>query len=77
MLTGAQQHAADRFARSLLVLSPDALLDTYHQATEDYKAAQIEGSDNLVNAYEQMIASEKAMRDRVPDYQSRYKLRYR
>jgi hypothetical protein len=76
MFTGAQQHAADRFAKSLLALSPDALMDTYHQATEDYKAAQIEDSDNLVNACEQMIASEKAMRDRVPDYQSRYKLRY-
>jgi hypothetical protein len=43
-------------------------MDTYHQATEDYKAAQIEGSDNLVNACGQMIASEKAMRDRVPHY---------
>jgi hypothetical protein len=40
MLTGAQQHAADRFAKSLLALSFDALMDTYHQATEDYKAVR-------------------------------------
>jgi hypothetical protein len=76
MLTGAQQHAADRFAKSLLALSDDALIDTYHQAAEDHGAAQTEGSDNIVNACEQMLASEKAMRDRFPDYQSHYKLRY-
>ncbi len=44
MLTGAQQHAADRFAKSLLTLSDDALIDTYHQASEDHRAAQAEGS---------------------------------
>ncbi len=76
MLTGAQQHAADRFAKSLLALSDDALIDMYHQTAEDHRAAQAEGSDNIVNAYEQMLASEKAMRDRLPDYQRRYKLRY-
>jgi hypothetical protein len=76
MLTGAQRHAADRFAKSLLALSDDALIDTYHQAAEDHRAAQAEGSDNIVNAYEQMLASEKAMRERFPDYQRRYKLRY-
>jgi hypothetical protein len=76
MLTGAQQHATDRFAKSLLALSDDALIDTYQQAAEDHRAAQTEGSDNLVNAYTQMLASEKAIRDRFPDYQSRYKLRY-
>jgi len=76
MLTGAQQHAAARFAKSLLALSDDALIDTYHQAAEDHKAAQTEGSDNIVNAYTQMLACEKAMRDRFADYQSRYKLRY-
>ena len=74
MLTGAQQHAADRFAKSLLALSDDALIDTYHQAAEDYGAAQAEGSDNVVNAYQQMLASEKAMRDRFPDFQSRYNM---
>jgi hypothetical protein len=67
MLTGAQQHAADRFAKSLLGLSYDALIDTYHQAAEDHRAAQIEGSDNIVNACEQMLANEKAMRHRFPD----------
>jgi hypothetical protein len=76
MLTGAQQHAADRFAKSLLALSNDALIDTYHQASEDHRAAQAEGSDNIVNAYTQMLASETVMRDRFPDYPSRYKLRY-
>jgi hypothetical protein len=76
MLTGAQQHAADRFAKSLLALSDDALIDTYHQAAEDHGSAQTEGSDNIVNAYTQMLASETAMRDRFPDHQSRYKLRY-
>ena len=67
MLTGAQQHAADRFAKSLLALSDDALIDTYHQAAEDHRAAQAEGSDNLVNACMQMLAIEKSMRDRFPD----------
>jgi hypothetical protein len=76
MLTGAQQNTADRFAKSLLALSDDALIDTYHQAAEDYRTAQAEGSDNIVNSYTQMLASEKAMRDRFPDYQSRYKARY-
>jgi hypothetical protein len=76
MLTAAQQHAVDHFAKSLLALSDDALIDTYHQAAEDHRAAQAEGSDNVVNACEQKRASEKAMRDRFLDYQSRYELRY-
>jgi len=76
MLTAAQERAADRFAKSLLTLSDDALIDTYHQASEDHREAQAEGSDNLVSAYTQMLASERAIRDRFPDYQSRYKLRY-
>jgi hypothetical protein len=76
MLTGAQQHAADRFAKSLLALSDDALIDTYHQAAEDHRAAQAEGSDNVVNAYTQMLASKKAMQRRFPDYQNQYKARY-
>ena len=71
MLTGAQQHAADRFAKSLLALSDDALIDTYHQAVEDHKAAQTEVSDNIANAYTQMLACEKAMRDRFSDYPTR------
>jgi hypothetical protein len=76
MLTGTQQRATDRFAKSLLALSDDALIDTYHQAAEDHRAAQAEDSDNVVNACEQKLASEKAMRDRIPDYLRRYKLRY-
>ncbi len=76
MLTGAQQHAADRFAKSLLALSDDALIDTYHQAWEDHRAAHAEDSDNLSKAYAKSLATEKAMRDRFPDYQGRYRLRY-
>ena len=76
MLTATQQHAVDKFAKSLTALGDDALIDTYHQAAEDHGAAQVEGSDNVVNACEQKLATEKAMRDRFPDYQSRYQLRY-
>jgi hypothetical protein len=76
ILTGAQQHAAHRFAKSLLALSDDALIDTYHQAAEDHRAAQIEGSDNLSEAYAQMIAAEKAMQARFSDYRTRYKMRH-
>jgi hypothetical protein len=76
MLTGAQQHAADRFAKSLLALSDDALIDTYHQAAEDHRSAQTEGNDNLIKAYAQMLAAEKAMQARFPDYRARYKMRY-
>jgi hypothetical protein len=35
-----------------------------------------EGSDNLSKAYAKSLATEKAMGDRFPDYQSRYQLRY-
>jgi hypothetical protein len=76
MLTAAQQHAIDRFAKSLLALSDDALIDTYHQAADDHKAARAEGSDNLSKAYAQTRETEKAMRDRFPDYRTRYKARY-
>jgi hypothetical protein len=76
MLTAAQQYAIDRFAKSLLALSDDALIDTYHQSAEDLGAAKAEGSDNLVKAYEQTLATETVMRDRFPDYLTRYKVRY-
>jgi hypothetical protein len=66
MLTGAQHYAADRFAKSLLALSDDALIDTYHQAAEDHRSAQTEGSDNLSKAYAQMLAAEKANASSVP-----------
>ena len=69
MLTAAQQYAIDRFAKSLLALNDDALIDTYHQA-------RAEGSDNLSKAYAQTLAVEEAMRDRFPDYRTRYKARY-
>ena len=36
----------------------DALIDTYHQAAEDHKAAQTEGSDNLSKAHAQTLAAE-------------------
>src|ERR1700730_5658074 len=51
MLTDAQQHATDRFAKSLLALSDDALIDTYQQALDDNRAARAEGSDSLTKAY--------------------------
>jgi len=76
MLSAAQQHAADQFAEGLLALSDDALIDTYHQAADDLRAARAEGSDNLSKAYAQTLATEKAMRDRFPDYLARYKMRY-
>ena len=76
MLTAAQQHAVDRFAKSLRALSDDALIDTYHQAVDDHRAARAEGSDNLGKAHAQTLATEKAMRDRFLDYRAGYKLRY-
>ena len=77
MLTATQQHAVDQFAKSLSALGDDALIDTYHQAWEDHRAACAEGSDNnLSKAYAKSLATEKAMRDRFPDYQGRYRLRY-
>ena len=76
MLTAAQQHAAEQFAEGLLALSDDALIDTYHQAAVDLRAAQAEGSDNLSKVHAQALATKKAMRDRFPDYRARYKMRY-
>ena len=76
MLTPAQEHAVDQFAKSLPALVDDALIDTYHQAWEDHRAASAEGSDNLIKSYAESLVTEKAMRDRFPDYQSRYQLRY-
>jgi hypothetical protein len=77
MLTATQQHAVDEFAKSLLALGDDALIDTYHQAWEDHREASAEGSDNLSKAYAAKgLATEKAMQDRFPDYQSLYQLRY-
>ena len=76
MLSPAQQHAVDQFAKSLPALGDDALIDTYHQAWEDHREARAEGRDNLSKAHAKSIATEEAMRDRFPDYRSRYKLRY-
>ena len=76
MLTAAQQHAVDQFAKSISALGDDALIDTYHQAWEDHSAAHAEVSDDLSKAYAKSLATEKAMRDRFPDYQDRYRLRY-
>jgi hypothetical protein len=76
MLTATQQHAVDQFAKSLSALGDDALIDTYHQAWEDQREASAEGGDNLSKGYAKSRATEKAMRDRFPDYQSRYQLRY-
>ena len=76
MLTAAQQRAVDGFTKNLVVLGDDALIDAHHQALEDYRDARIEGGDIVDKAYAQSLATETAMRDRFPDYQSRYKLRY-
>jgi 2-polyprenyl-6-methoxyphenol hydroxylase-like FAD-dependent oxidoreductase len=76
MLTAAQQHAVGQFTKSLSALGDDALIDTYHQVREDHREATAEGSDNLSKAYAESLATEKAMRDRFPDYQSRYQQRY-
>jgi len=76
MLTPVQQHALDGFAKSLVTLADDSLIDAYHQAWEDRRDARAEGSDNLDKSCAESLATEKAMRDRFPDYQSRYKLRH-
>ena len=70
MLTATQQHAVDEFAKSLSALGDDALIDTYHQVWEDHREASAEGSDNLSKAYAKGLATEKAMQDRLPDYQA-------
>jgi hypothetical protein len=62
MLTAVQQHAVNQFAEGLLALSDDALIDTYHQAMDDLRAARAEGSDNLCKVHAQTLATEKAMR---------------
>ena len=50
MLTRVQQHALDRFAKSLLTLADDFSIDAYHQAWEDHRDARAEDSDNLDKA---------------------------
>jgi hypothetical protein len=76
MLTAARQHAVYRFAKSLSALEDDALIDAHHQAWEDHRDARAEGGDNVGKAHAESLATEAAMRDRFPDYQSRYKQRY-
>ena len=76
MLTLVQQHALDRFAKSLLTLADDSLIDVYHQAWEDHRDARAEDSDNFDKSCAESLAAETAMQDRFPDYQSRYKARY-
>ena len=76
MLTVVQQHAVRRFAKNLLALSDDALIDTYHQAVEDNRAARAEGNDDLSKAHAHTLAAEKAMRDPFHYYRTRYNARY-
>ena len=76
MLSAAQQRAVDRFAKSLVTLDDDSLIDAHHQAWKDHRNARAEGSDNLGKAGAESLATETAMRDRFADYQSRYKARY-
>jgi hypothetical protein len=76
MLTAAQQRTVDRFAKSLVTLDDDSLIDAHHQAWEDHRDARAEGSNNLAKATAESRATETAMRQRFGDYQSRYKARY-
>jgi hypothetical protein len=76
MLTLVQQHALDSFAKSLVALAGDSLIDAYHQAWEDLRDARVEGSDNLDKAGAESLATEKAMRRRFHDYRTRYNERY-
>ena len=76
MLTAAQQHAIDRFAKSLATLEDDVLIDAYHQTWQDHRDARAEGSDNLDKAGAESLATETAMRARFHDYRTRYKERY-
>src|SRR5580692_6716293 len=43
MLTAVQQHAIDRFAKSLATLGDDSLIDAYHLAWEDHRDARARG----------------------------------
>jgi hypothetical protein len=76
MLTPVQQHALNGFAKSLVALADDSLIDAYHQAWEDHRDARAEGSDNLDKAGAESLATEKAMRRRFHDYRTRYNERY-
>jgi hypothetical protein len=76
MLTGPQQHAIDRFAKSLQALGDDSLIDAYHQSREDHRDARAEGSDNLDKAGAESLVTETAMRARFHDYRTRYNARY-
>jgi hypothetical protein len=76
MLTPVQQNALDRFAKSLLTLADDSLIDAYHQAWEDHRDARTEGSDNVDKAGAESLATETAMRERFHDYRTRYNERY-
>ena len=76
MLTPVQHNALDRFAKSLLTLADDSLIDAYHQAWEDHRDARAEGSDNVDKAGAESLATETAMRARFHDYRTRYNERY-
>ena len=76
MLTPVQQNALDRFAKSLLTLDDDSLIDAHHQAWEDHRDARAEGSDNVDKAGAESLATETAMRARFHDYRTRYNERY-
>ena len=67
MLTRVQQHALDQFANSLPALGDNALIDTYHQAWEDHRAARAEGSDNnLSKAYAKSPCDRKGDEGSLP-----------
>ena len=74
MLTLVRQNALDRFAKSLLMLADDSLIDAYHQAWEDHRDARAERS--VDKAVAESLATETAMRARFHDYRTRYNERY-
>ena len=55
MLTAAQKRAVNGFAKSLVALGDDALIDAHHQAWEDYRDARTEGGDIVDKAYAQSL----------------------
>jgi hypothetical protein len=49
--TGSQRRCHASGSAGRRALNDHALIDTYHQAADDHRAARAEGSDNLSKAY--------------------------
>ena len=76
MLTPVQQHALDRFAKSLLTLADDSLIDAYHQAWEDHRDARAEDSDNLDKACAEICDQKRRCRVAFRIIKAATRLRY-